>query len=295
MIVLALVTQNEEDLLRGNIQHHLNWGFDHIAVADNDSTDGTADVAREFGTAVSYQRFPDFHDRQLVRAAMIAKLKDQGRVDWAAVADTDEMFWAPGASGPRALLAGTPADIVGVNFDMKLFLPTVLDPPDVPVFIGRVYRSSSSASPLHTSYRAGKSFYRGEWLTEILDEHWSANVPHDVYRHDEPAVHHYMIQDEDQFVQKVERLMSWVRPQKLTDRIRWKAKQRRNPDQLPHWIGKSKREWWSVYANHGEAGLREYYRTVYTLGEDRVRNAIAAGELVEDSAFARWAEASSVQ
>ena len=154
MSVLALVTQNEDDLLRWNIQHHLHWGFDHIAVADNNSTDGTADVVREFGSAVSYQRFPDFHDRQLVRTAMIADIRQNERVDWAAVADTDEMFWAPGA-GPRDLLASTPADIVGVNFDMKLFVPTALDPGQVPVFVSRIYRSSSSASPLHTSYRAG--------------------------------------------------------------------------------------------------------------------------------------------
>ena len=156
MIVLALVTQNEADLLRWNIQHHLHWGFDHVAVADNNSTDDTPDVAREFGSAVSYQRFPNFHARQLVRAAMIEDLKRTATVEWAAVADTDEMFWVPGA-GPREVLAEAPADIVGVNFDMKLFLPTALDPPDLPVFVRRVYRTSSSASPLHTSYRAGKA------------------------------------------------------------------------------------------------------------------------------------------
>ena len=45
MIVLLLVTQNEADLLRWNIRHHLEWGVDHVAVADNNSTDATAAVA----------------------------------------------------------------------------------------------------------------------------------------------------------------------------------------------------------------------------------------------------------
>ena len=75
-----------------------------------------------------------------------------------------------------------------------------------------------------------------------------------------------MIQDEDQFVQKVERLMSWVRPQKLINRLRWHKKYWGRKDELPKWIGPSKREWWSVYYHQGEAGLREYYRTVYTRG-----------------------------
>ena len=222
---------------------------------------------------------------------MIEDLKRTATVEWAAVADTDEMFWVPGA-GPREVLAEAPADIVGVNFDMKLFLPTALDPPDLPVFVRRVYRTSSSASPLHTSYHAGKSFYRGEWLTEITDEHWSENVPHPVFRHAEPAVHHYMIQDEDQFVQKVERLVSWVRPKTTGAQIRWRVRRLRHRDDLPKWIGASNREWWRVYSHEGEPGLREYYRTVYTLGADRVAEAIAAGDLVEDPAFAHWASGS---
>ena len=48
-------------------------------------------------------------------------------------------------------------------------------------------------------------------LDIVTDEHWMPEVPHDVVRADtlgdgtgpETAVHHYMVQDEDQFVQKV--------------------------------------------------------------------------------------------
>ena len=40
MIVLLLVTQNESELRRADIGHHLEWGVDHVAVADNASVDG---------------------------------------------------------------------------------------------------------------------------------------------------------------------------------------------------------------------------------------------------------------
>ena len=288
MIVLLLVTQNEGGLLRENIRHHLEWGVDHVGVADNDSTDDTADIAREFGDAVSYRRFPDFHDRQRVRTAMLDELRARRPVAWAGVADTDEFYWAEGAAGIGDLLADVPPGVVGVNFDMKLYLPTDVDAPGEPVHLSRVHRTTSSASPLHTSYRAGKSFYRGDWLTTVTDEHWLPEVPHPQWRHEVPAVHHYMVQDEDQFVQKVTRLISWAPPPEgRVARLRW----RRTPEierPLPGWSAPFKKEWWGVYQRGGEPAVREYYRNVYTVGGARRLEALADGSLVEDAGFASW-------
>jgi hypothetical protein len=290
VIVLLLVTQNEADLLRANLRHHLEWGVDHVGVADNDSTDDTRDVVREFGDSVSYRRFDDFHDRQIHRTALLDDLRAHAPVEWVGVGDTDEFLWLPGTT-PAAVLGAVPPDKVAVNFDMKLFLPTTADDPDGPVFMRRRYRTSSSESPLHTSYSAGKSFYRSSWLGTITDEHWCREVPHEQYRHPEPWVHHYMVGDEDQFVQKVTRLIAWAPPPEgLVARRRW----RRTPPErraLPGWSAPFKKEWWGVYQRGGEAAVRDYYRTVYTLGDDARRDALAKGELVEDGGFAHWARA----
>src|SRR4051812_13454597 len=105
MIVLLLVTQNEAELLRWNLHHHLAWGVDHVAVADNNSTDDTPDIVRELGDAASYQRFDDFHDRQLVRTAMLDAIRERHPVEWAGVADTDEFFWGPGPGMAGVLAA----------------------------------------------------------------------------------------------------------------------------------------------------------------------------------------------
>jgi hypothetical protein len=288
MIVLLLVTQNEADLLRWNIRHHLDWGVDHVAVADNASTDATADVSHEFGDAVSYRSFPEFLERQSVRTAMLDDLRARHTVRWAGVADTDEFYWAERVDGIGGLLDDVPADIVGVNFDMKLYLPTDVDDPGLPVFMSRTHRSGSSDGRLHTSYRAGKSFYRADWLTTVTDEHWCKEVPHPQHRHAEPAVHHYMVRDEDQFVQKVTRLISWAHPPDgFIARARW----RRTPEierTLPGWSAPFKKEWWGVYQQGGEPAVREYYRNVYTLVGDRRRDALADGSLVEDAGFATW-------
>jgi hypothetical protein len=288
MIVLLLVTQNEGDLLRWNIRHHLEWGVDHVAVADNASTDSTADVAREFGDQVSYQSFPEFLERQGVRTAMLDDLRAQHTVTWAGVADTDEFYWADGLGGMGELLRDIPRDIVGVNFDMKLYLPTELDTPGEPVFMSRTHRTGSSASPFHTSYRAGKSWYRADWLTRVTDEHWCKEVPHEQFRHTEPAVHHYMVRDEDQFVQKVTRLISWAHP---PDGFFARRKWERTPEierSLPGWSAPFKKEWWGVYQQGGEPAVRDYYRNVYTLRGDRLQAARADGSIVEDAGFSVW-------
>jgi hypothetical protein len=289
MIVLLLVTQNESDLLRWNIRHHLAWGIDHVAVGDNNSTDATPDVVREFGDAVSYQRFDSFHDRQLVRTAMLDALRSRGPVEWAGVADTDEFFWAPDTD-MKGLLAGAPDDIVAVNFDMKLYLPTGLDHPDLPAFMSREHRSAASDSPLHTSYSVGKTFYRSSWLVNVTDEHSAPDIPHAVFNlpYAGNAVHHYMVQDEDQFVQKVTRLIEWAQPPSgQLARRRWRAQPPRERD-LPTWTARFKKDWWAVYQEGGEDAVRDYYRNVYTLSAARVQQEQAAGALVTDPAFASW-------
>jgi hypothetical protein len=139
----------------------------------------------------------------------------------------------------------------------------------------------------------GKTFYRSGWLTQVTDEHWAPEVPHPVVRVDgfaDPgaAVHHYMVQDEEQFVQKVTRLIEWGKPP--TGRIaraRWRAQDPRRKD-LPTWTAPFKKRWWSVYQEGGEPAVREYYRSTYTLSAERVRETIAAGELVRDPGFAAW-------
>jgi len=286
MIVLLVNTQNEAELLRWNIQHHLDWGFDHVAVSDNESTDDTAEVVQGLGDAVSYRRYSRFKDRLKVRTAMLDELRAHHTVDWVLVLDGDEFFWVPDAAGPRDILRGTPDDVVAVNFDMKLFLPTTMDPPGLPVFMSRIYRATSSTSSLHSSYRAGKTFYRANWLRRVTNDHWNPDVPHRLFRHKYPAVHHYMIESEENFIIKVKRLPN---ENHYTNPLKWLKWKIITPGgELPRWTNRSKQEWFRVYSREGDAGLRAYYRSIYTLSEDRVREAVADGALMRDAGFAEF-------
>lgn len=296
MIALLLVTKNECDVLRLNLRHHLSYGIDFVAVADNDSKDDTRAVVEEFGDRARYCRFRDFHTRQSVRLEMLrALMRDtDGAVEWAAIADTDEFFWQPGVDAP-GMFCDIAADAVAVNFDAKLFLPTELDDADLPIIAARRYRSASSSSPLHSSYRLGKTFYRVPWLLSLppdhacnRHEHLCDLVPPDRVVHVGGA-HHYMIQSEDQFVEKVVRLIEWVKPPSgRLARLRW---QRTPPRQrsLPPWTSPSKREWWAAYQQGGEEGVRSYYRQRYVIARDRIDDLLADGSLTYDDAFAMYA------
>ncbi|MCZ7535449.1 MAG: glycosyltransferase family 2 protein [Acidimicrobiia bacterium] len=287
MIVLLLVTKNEGDLLRLNIEHHLAWGVDHIAVADNMSTDDTPDILRSYGDQVSSTKFRDFIERRSIRMVMLGALKERyPGIEWAGVSDTDEFWWGP-EGDMRSALAGVPEDRVAVNYEQKLYLPTGLDGDEGPIYCRRVHRTPGSASPLHTSYKRGKSWYRVSWLPDITDEHWCREVPHERGGPSEPCVLHYMIQDEQQFVEKVKRLRSWQTRRRrnaeaVFDVVR-KVLRRPAPSPVKRDF---KAAWWDVYASGGDDGLRDYYRNVYTVPAGAVPGHLDRGELVLDAGFA---------
>jgi hypothetical protein len=289
LIALLLTTHNESSMLRLNIEHHLAWGIDHVAVCDNMSADDTPDVIRKFGASASSIRFKDFRARQAIRMEALNKLKMRHSVEWAGVADTDELFWRP-EGGMKELLRDVPRDVVAVTFHQKLFLPTELDPVDGSVHERRVYRTSSYSSALHSGWVMGKTFYRASWLRKITHEHFCPEVPHSPWGPPEPVVHHYMIQDEDQFVLKVRRLESWRQRSGLS------LKRFVLYHRLRGWLGldpllkinERKKEWWSIYMRAGEGGLREYYRQQYVVSAQDVVRYVASGDLVRDAAFADW-------
>ncbi len=289
MIALLLATKDEAEVLRLNIAHHLSWGVDHVAVADNESSDGTQDVLREFGEAVSTAVFHDFALRQGVRTRLLDGLRSRhGRsLTWIGVSDTDEFHWAPGTTLPD-LLAEAPQDVVAVNCRQKLFLPTAVDSDHGAVYTRQHYRTTGPDSPLHTSYREGKSFYREPWLKVISSEHLCREAPLPHWSPAVPTVHHYMIRDEDQFVMKVRRLTSWRERKGLKSKLWYHKLRRLFGAPLPPFVAGFKSEWWTVYRDGGEDGLRRYYRDTYCIQADALDGHVARGELIHDIAFADW-------
>jgi hypothetical protein len=289
MNLLFLVTRNEAAMLRLNLAHHLAWGFDRILVADNQSTDATPEVLRAFGDAVATTSVEDPNHRHIAIGALLARHEAQhGPAAWVAVSDTDELWWGAGVD-LRRHLARVPPRIAALNLGQKLFLPTALDPVDGSLPARRVYRTAHHDTPLHTSYVSGKSFYRADWLREhtLDNNHRTRAIAPDRWgTFGDLFVHHYMIEDEDALVAKVHSQLRWA------PSLRGSLDERRalsDEEAARCWFRGFKRTWWDLYATRGEAGLRDYYRTRYVLSREALARHIAAGEIVEDRAFAGYA------
>jgi hypothetical protein len=280
VIVLLIATRDEAPLLQLNLNHHLEWGVDHVAVADNASMDETRDVVAGYGDAVTSLVFGGDGSRRMPALVEAFRRVEErfGAVDWAGVSDTDEFWWAPGTD-LKAIFEEIPQGTLGVNFDQKLFVPTELDGTEGPVYCRRVFRTSGPASPLHTSYSEGKSFYRGSWVRErgLLPIHWCEDIPHPRPRFEQPRVHHYMVDGEDGFVRKVKRLKElwpWIGAEKTR-------------------LGDFKLAWWQLYQAEGEGGLREYYRSRYLVKAAEIPGDLENGILVSDPTFADFKQRSA--
>ena len=132
-IVAILASYNEQRFIRACLEHYLQQGIE-VYLLDNDSTDGTLDIAREYlgRNLIGIERIPRngmFELRaQLLRKEQIA---DWLKADWLMHADPDEIRVAPDS---RQTLAEAIADVDrqgynAINFMEYTFIP-VRESPD---------------------------------------------------------------------------------------------------------------------------------------------------------------------
>ncbi len=94
-LVLTLLVRDEVDIIRQNIEYHLNAGVDFIIITDNGSVDGTADICSKFvdkGVAELIIEPPvDFSQFKYVSQMANMAVVDYN-ADWVINADADEFF-----------------------------------------------------------------------------------------------------------------------------------------------------------------------------------------------------------
>jgi len=86
----------------------------------------------------------------------------------------------------------------------------------------------------------------------------------------------------------VRRLTSWRERKGLRSRLWYHKARRLLGIPLPPYVAGFKSEWWNVYRDGGEDGLRRYYRASYRVQAADVERQVATGALVRDDAFAEW-------
>jgi glycosyltransferase involved in cell wall biosynthesis len=106
-LVMTLLVRDEEDILREQLDFHLANGVDQIVLMDNLSTDGTAEIAREYERAgylhYTFQPQDDYAQGRWV-TEMAHRASRDLHADWIINSDADE-FWLPHAGSLKDALA----------------------------------------------------------------------------------------------------------------------------------------------------------------------------------------------
>jgi hypothetical protein len=93
---MTLLLRNEEDILRENIEYHLNQGVDLIIATNNLSIDGTEEILREYeakGLVYYLEENEDIHHQGKWVTSMARLAAKQFKADWIINNDADEFWW----------------------------------------------------------------------------------------------------------------------------------------------------------------------------------------------------------
>lgn len=132
-IVAILASYNEQRVIRVCLEHYLHNGIE-VYLLDNDSTDNTLEIAREYlgGNVIGIERIPRngmYQWQKILRRK--EELADEIKADWLLHADPDEIRISPNST---QTLADAIADVDSqgynaINFMEYTFIP-VRESPD---------------------------------------------------------------------------------------------------------------------------------------------------------------------
>ncbi len=150
MLCMTLLVRDEIDIVRHNIDYHLNRGVDKIIATDNLSVDGTSDVLRDYEKLgvlhYIYEPTDDYsQDLWVTRMANIAR--EQYAADWVIHTDADE-FWWPQQGDFKQVLASVPAATEGLEVERSNFIALQHENPSLPFFEEMVCRQKKSTNPI---------------------------------------------------------------------------------------------------------------------------------------------------
>ena len=126
-LVMTLLVRDEADILRENLEFHLNRGVDEIILMDNLSADGTADIAREYEQAgyLHYMLQPqdDYSQGRWV-TEMAHRAVHEFDSDWVIHSDADE-FWWPDVGSIKDALSAVGTEAIAASFERTNFVTRV--------------------------------------------------------------------------------------------------------------------------------------------------------------------------
>lgn len=270
MIAAIGMVKDEADVIERTLWHLAAQGIDRIYLAENGSTDGTWEIVRDlrdqevlraaYGTTLEVISDPEVGYYQSRKMTTLARYAYEQGADWIIPFDADELWTViiGGECGPdcsilRRLLDRQPPGVGVIPFQNFNHYRTALDPGGHP-FDAMGWRSLEPLPLPKVAFRASAG------AVVLAGNHGVTGVRGRVQEYSGPRIHHYPYRSVEQFISKAR---NGSAAYAATD--------------LPRSTGQHWREWGETLREHGEAGLREWYRSAFTFG-----SAPAAHGLVYD-------------
>lgn len=272
---MTLLVRDEEDIVRANLDYHLDRGVDFVIATDNRSEDGTVAILEEYEARGVLRLIHEPDDdyaqgRWVTRMARLAATDHDA--DWVINNDADE-FWCPTGGDLRTVLQSVPAGTDAVLVPRFNFVVPA-DGPDGPggdprpFFERMTVRYAEPFDPIKQGPVQPKMAHRAHPEARVLqgnhDVQWPGRgaVAEDVGI----EILHFPIRTEAQFANKI---------------AKGGAAYERNRD-VPERYG---RRWRRLLDAQRRGEFGDVYAGV-VLDGDAVAQGLAAGALVSDRRLA---------
>lgn len=206
-IIMTLLVKDEEELLAHNLEFHHAMGVDGFIVTDNNSTDHTPDIIRQY-TAKGWilesilERGTNYAQKQWVdRMAWMAKRRYGA--DWIINADADEFWYAP-TGNLKDELRQRSANILHCK-TYSLYPDEGRHWTEWDKVVRNVPVPEAYGLPLHSLFarQRGKVLHRAAGYIQIsMGNHKVAMLPN-LRRECDIIIYHYNLRSRKQFIEKM--------------------------------------------------------------------------------------------
>jgi hypothetical protein len=205
-LVMTLLVRDEEDIVRDNIDFHLNHGVDFIIATDNGSVDSTPELLESYerkGVLRLLHEPQDDYSQHAWVTRMARMAATEYGADWVINNDADEFWWSKTGDLKSQLCGLTASDAVQVRrFN---FLQDDAASPGAPYYERLVYRDNQSINAVGHNL-PGKTCHRASSRIEVMQGNHSVVLDGrtvDAPVHDGIEILHFPARRYEQFSNKI--------------------------------------------------------------------------------------------
>ena len=265
-LALTVLVRDEQDIIRPFLEYHLNRGVDFVIATDNLSEDGTRDILEEYrrygNLHYIYEPADDYSQKIWVTRMARLAATEYG-ADWVINSDADEFWWPVHKADIKQVLSDVPESISALCVERTNFppRPRVESQGFLHCMTIRELQSKNSLGhplPPKVCHRAHAEIVveQGNHLVSLGGEGLGAVAT------DEISIFHFPMRFEAQFRRKIE-----------------KGGAAYERSQLPLYVGET---WRRLYKRHRENEDLDAYFEEQVLDDEKLAQALASGEMVED-------------